>query len=62
MTSRKAKVKRQRVKERKGMEIRKERKVIARVKVKAKTRKQRCGDALHGKPAHLAKDCWRKNI
>ena len=45
MTIKKAKVKTPRAKERKEKEIKK--KVIARAKVKAKTRRQRCGNMLH---------------
>ena len=51
---RKAKVKMPRAKDRKEKEIRKEKKVITRAKVKATT--------FGGKPGHLAKDGRRNNV
>ena len=47
MTIKRAKAKTPKAKERKGREIRKERKVITRAKVRQRPERQRCGIMLH---------------
>ena len=63
LIAREVQVKMQRAKERTEREIRMEKKVIRRAKVKEKTRRAKVWQCVTlAKPGHLAKDCWRNNI